>query len=234
TPRRTSPDASTPPGSSKTGTCSTVVAMTEPLPIAPFPAPYERRRDARELAQDRLGDSLRRLVDAAVRSSADAEGLDRAREAVEAATALLAAVPARRTPQDTPFHPLSLVGGTAHPVGPQLQLEPDEDGVSGTVRLGPVFEGGPGLSHGGILALMFDHSMGAAVFLAGFAAMTRTLDVVYRAPTPLEAELSVRARVQGVDGRKVRVTGEIRHGATVTATASAVFVTLTPDNVAAI
>lgn len=211
--------------------------MTEPMPapdIASIPPPERRTGDARERARDRLGEALRDLLDAAVRSTASAEQIDAARGAIEAAAGILSATPPERTPQDNPFHAMSLVGGTAHPAGPQLYVRPAGDGVEGTVRLGPVFEGGPGLAHGGILALMFDHSMGAAVFLAGFAAMTRTLDIAYRAPTPLEAELTVRAWVERVEGRRVHVHGEIAHGETITATASAVFVALTRDNVAAI
>lgn len=211
--------------------------MTEPMPlpdIAPIPPPESRTGDAREIARDELGAALRELLDAAVRTTADTADLDDARAAVETAIASLTRTPSRRTPQDNPFHALSLVGGTAHPAGPQLYVRPDGTGVSGTVHLGPAFEGGPGLAHGGILALMFDHSMGAAVFLAGYAAMTRTLDVVYRAPTPLEAELHVAARVDRVDGRKVHVSAEIEHDGVVTATATAIFIALTRDNVATI
>lgn len=211
--------------------------MTDPMPlpdIAPIPEPERRTGDEREQARDGLGASLRVLLDAVIRTSASAAQLNEARSTLDSVTALLTETPGHRTPQDNPFHAFSLVGGTAHPAGPQLYVRPSGDGVAGTVRLGSVFEGGPGLAHGGVIALMFDHSMGAAVFLAGFAAMTRTLDVVYRAPTPLHAELTVTARVERVEGRKVHVTAEIEHDGTITATAGAVFVALTRDNVASI
>ena len=211
--------------------------MTDPMPlpdIAPVPPPEARTGDPREVARDELGASLRDLLDVAVRTSADTAELHEARSAIQEAIATLTRTPGRRTPQDNPFHALSLVGGTAHPAGPQLYVRPDGAGVSGSVRLGSAFEGGPGLAHGGVLALMFDHSMGAAVFLAGYAAMTRTLDVVYLAPTPLEAELRVTARVDQVEGRKVHVSAEIDHDGVTTATASAIFIALTRDNVATI
>ncbi|HEV7192811.1 MAG TPA: PaaI family thioesterase [Jatrophihabitantaceae bacterium] len=211
--------------------------MPDPLSIpdiAPIPPPERRTGDDRELARDRLGASLRAVLDATVRTSANTADIDAARAAVDAATTILTRLPAHRVQQDNPFHALSLVGGSAHPAGPQLYVEPSGDGVAGTVCLGPAFEGGPGLAHGGILALMFDHAMGAAVFLAGYAAMTRTLDVVYLAPTPLDTDLHVTAQVDRVDGRKVQVSARVEHGTTVTATASAVFVALTRDNVAAI
>ena len=212
--------------------------MSEPVSL---PEPVERPRDERADARDCFAASLRDLLDAAVRTNLPADELISAAETVDALRARLASARTSEPhqPHDTPFHPLSLVGGTAHPLAPQLRLEPVPGGVAGTVRLGTRFEGGPGLAHGGVLALLFDHAMGAAVFLAGHAAMTRALDVVYRAPTRLHTDLRVFARVDRVEERKVHVTASISDvgddgGDTVTATATAVFVTLTAENVAQI
>jgi len=177
---------------------------------------------------------VRALVDSVVRSSGSTEEWTRAADQIDAVTVLLDESAAPRRPHDNPFHPMSLVGGVAHPVAPQLTFEQTEGGVSATVRLGPVFEGGPTLAHGGVVALVFDHAMGAAVYLAGYAAMTRTLAITYTAPTPLERELTVSAEVAGVDGRQVRVVGTIADGERVTATAEAVFIVLTEDNLARI
>jgi acyl-coenzyme A thioesterase PaaI-like protein len=106
--------------------------------------------------------------------------------------------------------------------------------VAGTVVLGPAYEGGPGLAHGGVLSLLFDHAMGQALFTAGYAAMTVSLEVRYRAPTPLEQPLAVSAWVDRVDGRKLFVAGQITVGGRVTAQAQGVFVQLTEANVAQI
>jgi acyl-coenzyme A thioesterase PaaI-like protein len=99
------------------------------------------------------------------------------------------------------------------------------------VTLGAAFEGGPGLVHGGILSLMFDHAMGTAVFVACHAAMTVSLEVRYRAPTPLETPLRVAAWVDRREGRKVFVGAEASVDGTVTATAEGVFLRLTRENV---
>lgn len=205
--------------------------MSDPVAL---PEPAHRERDERAVARDRLGAALRELLDGVVRTGATTEEIDAATAAVESMTDTLMARPSDYRPHDNPFHPFSLVGGTAHPVGPQLRLERTADGVAGTVRLGPVFEGGPGLAHGGVLALLFDHAMGSAVYVSGHAAMTRTLDVVYLAPTPHGVDLHVSARVDRIDGRKISVTAQIAHEGTVTATASALFIALTRDNVARI
>jgi acyl-coenzyme A thioesterase PaaI-like protein len=111
---------------------------------------------------------------------------------------------------------------------------PTADGVAGSVTLGPAYEGGPGLVHGGILSLLFDHAMGQALFVAGHSAMTVSLEVRYRAPTPLGVPLAVYAKVAGRDGRKLFVAAQIAVDGKVTADARGVFVQLTQANVAQI
>jgi acyl-coenzyme A thioesterase PaaI-like protein len=202
--------------------------MTDAIQVPP---PGSSESDTRGAARDRLGAAARTLLDAIVRSAVDADDLEAAAAEIEGVIARLRARPPRQPAQDNPFHPNSLVGGTAHPIAPQLHLVADGDGVHGSVVLGPAFEGGPGLVHGGILALLFDHSMGAAVYLAGHAAMTRTLDIAYGAPTPIDTEIVITAHVEHVEGRRVHVIAESRCQGVVTATATAVFIALTADNV---
>ena len=178
-------------------------------------------------AADELADALRRLLDAVPRTEADEATLHDATELVEAAVALLEADARDGVPpvHISAFrHAFSLVTGTAHPVAPPVRISSDESGVHGTFRLGHRHEGAPGLSHGGILCLVLDHVLGEAGMAAGVGGMTVGLDVRFLAPTPINADLEVAARVEGVDGRKVRLTGEIRHQSKPTVTASAVFV----------
>jgi acyl-coenzyme A thioesterase PaaI-like protein len=182
-------------------------------------------------ARERLGAASRELLDAVVRTGLPAAELAAAAAQIEELVARLGSVAPRRPQQDNPFHPMSLVGGTAHPVAPQWDFHAVDGGVAGTVVLGPRFEGGPGLAHGGVLALIFDHAMGAAVYIDGNVAMTRTLDVHYLAPTPLDTRLELTARVSRIDGRRVHVHAELASGDTTCASADAVFVRLTADNV---
>ncbi|HEX3337316.1 MAG TPA: PaaI family thioesterase [Jatrophihabitans sp.] len=182
----------------------------------------------------RLGAALRALSDTVVRSGAEPAELDQVAAAIEGLQARLAAAPDRPRGHDTLYHPMSLVGGPAHPIAPQLHTTPHGDGVAGTVTLGPAYEGGPGLVHGGVLSLLFDHAMGQALFVAGHAAMTVSLEVRYRAPTPLGVPVAVSAGLDRVDGRKLFVSGQVAVAGAVTTEASAVFVTLTRANVASI
>jgi len=185
-------------------------------------------------AADRLGAAARALADTVVRTGADEDELAAAAEAIEQVTDQLAEPPTAHRVHETPYHPMSLVGGSAHPISPQLHTTSSGDGVEGTVVLGPAYEGGPGLVHGGILSLLFDHAMGQAVFVTGHSAMTVSLEVRYLAPTPLNVPITVRARVSGRERRKVFVTSETTVAGRVTAEASGVFVQLTAANVARI
>jgi acyl-coenzyme A thioesterase PaaI-like protein len=183
---------------------------------------------------DRLGAALRAMADVVPRSGAGPDDLDAVAAAVEELTARLAAAPPHARMHDSPYHSMSLVGGRAHPLAPQLHTTSTETGVAGTVTLGPAYEGGPGLVHGGVLSLLFDHAMGIALFVAGHAAMTVSLEVRYRAPTPLGVPLHVTAHLDRQDGRKLFVAASVTVDGAVTAEATAIFIQLTRDNVAQI
>jgi hypothetical protein len=183
---------------------------------------------------DRLGAALRALADVVVRTGASPDEVEQAAAQVEALTARLADQPRAERVHDSPYHPMSLVGGTAHPWALQLHTVRDGAAVGGTVVLGAAYEGGPGLVHGGVLSLLFDHAMGQAVFETGNSAMTASLEVRYVAPTPLDEPLEVRAQVERIEGRRVHVSAQISAAGRVTATAAGLFIRLTPANVAQI
>jgi hypothetical protein len=61
-----------------------------------------------------------------------------------------------------------------------------------------------------------------------------SVEVGYRAPTPLGVRLAVSARLDRVDGRKLFVSGQVAVAGVVTAQANAVFVKLTRASVASI
>lgn len=172
---------------------------------------------------------MRRLLDTIPRTAADDATLTAATAAVQDVTSRLGSQRRARPGRldHTAFrHAYSLVTGTAHPVAPPVTVEPVHGGVRGTFRLAERHEGGPGLAHGGILCLVLDHLLGEAALAAGVGGMTVGLDVRFLAPTPLHVDLEVLTRVEEVDGRKVRLVGEIRYDGTPTARASALFVQL--------
>lgn len=184
-----------------------------------------------------LGEALRGLLDVVVQTGADPAELSAATATIQELTARLAA-PIVRTEmsvdEDSYRTHMSLVGGLSHPAAPQLTMRVDEHGGSGEVVVGKVFQGGPGLVHGGIVALLIDHAMGCVAARPDRPAMTVRLDLRYRRPTPLEVPLTVSVSLDRIDGRQLFLSASITARGEVTVEADGVFLTLTPANLEAV
>ncbi len=72
------------------------------------------------------------------------------------------------------------------------------------------FEGPPGHVHGGIIATLLDEAMGKANKLAGVVAMTRTMEIDYLRPVPLQTPLLLEGWGTRREGRKHWNAAEIR------------------------
>jgi acyl-coenzyme A thioesterase PaaI-like protein len=130
-------------------------------------------------------------------------------------------------PQD--HFPTSPMIGFANPISPPVEVwaVPGEDGqreIRGRVTFDYPFEGPPTCVHGGVIAELFDELLGLSNILAGKGAMTGTLTVRYRRPTPLLAPLELAARHTGQEGRKVHAWGGLYHDGALTAEAEGVFI----------
>ncbi len=182
----------------------------------------------------RLADAVRRVTDLVVRPGASPEVLAAAAEHVEAAADRLDAmtrpwgpsVPAMPLLETSPhdYFPFSPMIGLYSPLAPPMQCEVRDGAVHATARLGAAYEGPPGCVHGGVVAGLFDELLGVANIAAGVGAMTGTLTIVYRSPTPLYEELRLDARSTAIDGRKVRAGGTLHAGDRLCAEASGVFI----------
>jgi acyl-coenzyme A thioesterase PaaI-like protein len=182
-------------------------------------------------AAARLGDAVRRLMDATVRTRQDDDVLVQAAADITAVADRLAAAglnDAMPCPDlesmrrgDRPFSPLI---GVANPIAPPLVVRPLDDGsVEASCTLRPIHEGPPGAVHGGWVASLLDQTLGHANAAAGVPGMTAELTVRYRRPTPYDVPLTIRARTDAVDGRRVHASAEIVADGEVTASASALF-----------
>ena len=100
------------------------------------------------------------------------------------------------------------------------------------VTLDERFVGAPGMTHGGIVAAIFDQVFGHCVVMHDLGALTTELTVRYRAPVPLHREVLFTAGDVSTEGRLIRLTGACHRGGRVLAEASAVFVALRPGQVA--
>jgi acyl-coenzyme A thioesterase PaaI-like protein len=130
-------------------------------------------------------------------------------------------------PQD--HFPTSPMIGFANPISPPVEVWAvhGEDGqreIRGRVTFDYQFEGPPTCVHGGVIAELFDELLGLSNILNGLGAMTGTLTIRYRRPTPLLAPLELGARNIGRDGRKVFAWGGLYHDGELTAEAEGVFV----------
>jgi hypothetical protein len=182
----------------------------------------------------RLVDALRRATDLVVRPGAAPARLVDAAESVEAAAALLegpthpwqVSVPAHPSPALEPheFFPFSPMIGLYSPLAPPIHCELHDGAVVGRGVLGAAYEGPPGCVHGGIIAGLFDEILGVANIAAGVGAMTGTLTIVYRSPTPLYTDLRFEGRTATIDGRKVRTAGTLHAGDRLCAEADGVFI----------
>ena len=143
----------------------------------------------------------------------------------------------RRTPPQAGFpgvhpqdhFPTSPMIGYANPISPPVEVWAvlGQDGqreIRGRVTFDYPFEGPPTCVHGGVIAELFDELLGLSNILAGKGAMTGTLTVRYRRPTPLLAPLELAARHTGQDGRKVYAWGGLYHEGELTAEAEGVFI----------
>ncbi|MEX2505251.1 MAG: PaaI family thioesterase [Egicoccus sp.] len=102
------------------------------------------------------------------------------------------------------------VSGPWNPMGIAIEVHREGDEAVAEVELGAAFEGAPGRSHGGIVAAIFDDVLGYLLTLRQEPGFTGELTVRYLAPTPIGQPLRFRARVEAVEGRKLRTVGEAR------------------------
>ncbi len=181
-----------------------------------------------------LGAALRRLLDVVAQTAAPPAELRAAATAVDELTARLARPTfnaGTSVAAGSYRDQMSLVGGTSHPVAPQLRMtRHGADQADGVVVIGPLFQGGPGLVHGGILALLIDHAMGHVAAGPERPAMTARLGLRFRRPTPLGVPLTVSVRLDRIEGRKLHLSGTIAVDGEVTVEAEAIFLTLTDEN----
>lgn len=120
----------------------------------------------------------------------------------------------------------SPIVGLGNPVAPPLVFTVEGDQVVGRGKFGLQYEGPPNSVHGGFVAAALDELLGMAQSLSGKAGMTGTLTVRYRKPTPLHTDLTLTARVEKVEGRKIFTTGEVRAGEMLCAEAEGIFISV--------
>jgi hypothetical protein len=118
------------------------------------------------------------------------------------------------------------VDPSANPFASPIRLAVANNKVLGHANFGATFEGSPGTVHGGFVAAAFDQVLFMAQSITGIPAMTGTLTVRYRKPTPLRTELVFEGVVDRVEGRKILTRGTVSANGVVTAEAEGLFIAI--------
>jgi len=176
-----------------------------------------------------LADAVRRLIDATIRTQADAATFAAVKEKIDSATAELSAAPmpesfgVQQSDDGRPMAWGNVMIGLRNPVAPPLVLNYEADGlVWSDFTLGAAYEGPPGHVHGGVCAMVLDHVLGATAHKPGKPAYTGTLRIRYLRGTPL-GPLRAEARVDRTDGAKTFAIGHLSDGQGTTVEAEGVF-----------
>lgn len=103
--------------------------------------------------------------------------------------------------------------GGDNAAGMKLTFEQDNVNrrIIGRFVLGQRYQGGGGMAHGGIIAVLLDEAMGKVCRFRDVRAVTAELSVEYLKPVSIEKEIVVEAREIQMQGRNLFLAGEIRN-----------------------
>jgi hypothetical protein len=108
--------------------------------------------------------------------------------------------------------------GAFNPAFPQYAIDVDGDRATGSVEFPVVYEGPPGLVHGGFVALLADAAVQHHNCQVGQAGKTTSLTVEFVRPTPLFETLAFEID-RRIEGRRIGSEFRLRHGDTLLCTA---------------
>jgi acyl-coenzyme A thioesterase PaaI-like protein len=181
-----------------------------------------------------LTESVRELIDAAVRTEVDDDVVRSVTAEIDGAVAKLRRHQAETTlgvcmtPEGEIVHWGNAGDGLRNPLAPPLLIRPDGPSRAHVdVDLGAAYEGAPGNLHGGYGALVLDHLLGFVASMGSpeTVAATGTITLRYVRPTRL-GRLHAGAEVERTEGRKIFLTGHLADADGVTVTGEAVYITL--------
>ncbi len=116
--------------------------------------------------------------------------------------------------------------GPANPIGLHLDFFVAEDqSVVCLPLVADLFEGPPGMLHGGVIATLLDEAMSKAVRVRGLTAMTRQMEVEYLRPVPSATAIRIDGMLVRSEGRRLWTEAKIVNDKSVTlATAKGLFI----------
>jgi acyl-coenzyme A thioesterase PaaI-like protein len=177
-----------------------------------------------------LAELVRELIDATVRTQADAAAVAAAKAEIDSATARL-----RQKQLDGTFGVRYLASGKRmawgnavigirNPIAPPVVIHRDASGKAWCdFHLGAAYEGPPGHVHGGVAALVLDHLLGEAASDGINPRLTGTISLRYLRATRL-GQLHAEATTTRVNGVKTFAVGHLADEDGVSVEADGVFI----------
>ena len=89
----------------------------------------------------------------------------------------------------------------------------DSRSIVGKFVMGERYQGGGGMLHGGIIALLLDEAMGKVCRFRDAQAVTAEMNIDFLRPIRVDQEITVEAFETAQRGRNLYQFGEIRDGA---------------------
>lgn len=116
------------------------------------------------------------------------------------------------------------VCGKENPIGLKatFAFDPDNRKATTTVKIGELYQGWQGITHGGIISALLDEICAQACMGSGMQVVTSELKLRFRAPVPTGETVTVTGEVTGERRRLVDVTGKIELNGRVMAEAEVV------------
>jgi hypothetical protein len=182
-------------------------------------APLDETRELAAALRDLMGTAL-----ALEHPSAELRELVGQLRAAQERLAALAARDLRPRVGDAPDPERRLYLDHSRDVGdynacfPRYEMRAHDDRAEGRVTFPVVYEGPPGVVHGGFLAVFFDCALQQLNCDMGAAGKTRSLSVRYRRPVPILTELELTAERTVAEG-SILSTAELRLDGTVMSSA---------------
>lgn len=188
---------------------------------------YERLRSIYEP----LAVSMRKLIEAGIRTGVDEEAVNAARAEIDSATAILereqwdGTAARRHEGTGRPLVWANPAVGLRNAIAPPMEIVHDPDGGCwAEFTLGPSYEGPPGLVHGGICALVLDHILGEAASDGLTKPLyTGTITLRYLRGTPL-GPVRAEAFIERTEGIKAYARGYLSDAQGHTVEADGVFI----------
>jgi uncharacterized protein (TIGR00369 family) len=102
--------------------------------------------------------------------------------------------------------------GGANDGGMKLTFVQDDANkkIVGRFVMGPRYQGGGGMLHGGIIAMLLDEAMGKVCRFRNARAVTAEMNIDFIKPIPTDQEITVEAFETAARGRNLFEWGEIR------------------------